>query len=271
MNANKTPRSSRVGTPAAVSTLVFTAAIATLSIAATRSDEGAAKIEGTRTSLEQWVETRRAISKEKRDWELGRELLTQRIELVEREVSTMRDRTNETRLSIAEAERKQAELTAERGRVTDAIAGLEASLSGLEKRTLELLSRCPEPIRERVEPLSRSIPEESNPTAMTASRRLQNVVGILNEVDKFQREITVTSELRNLPDGTSAEVAVMYVGLGQAYYVDRNARIGGIGTSSGSSWTWSAANEAAPDIARAIAILKNEQGAEFVRLPIRIE
>ena len=34
----------------------------------------------TRSKLEQWVETRRTLSKEKEDWRIGRELLNGRIE-----------------------------------------------------------------------------------------------------------------------------------------------------------------------------------------------
>ena len=50
--------------------------------------------------------------------------------------------------------------------------------------------------------------------APTANR---SVVGVLNELHKWNREVTVTSEVRAHADGSSVEVAVIYVGLGQAF------------------------------------------------------
>ena len=56
---------------------------------------------------------------------------------------------------------------------------------------------------------------------MTIAERYQNVVGVLNEVNKFNQDIHVVSELMELPDQPSvkAQVRAIYFGLGQAYYV----------------------------------------------------
>ena len=44
----------------------------------------------------------------------------------------------------------------------------------------------------------------------------------------------------------------MYLGIGQAYYVNNGATIAGIGTSSPDGWVWKTANEEAPEIAKAM-------------------
>ncbi|MCG8432352.1 MAG: DUF3450 domain-containing protein, partial [Candidatus Omnitrophica bacterium] len=113
-------------------------------------------------------------------------------------------------------------------------------------------------------------PERPDETKLSLGERFQNIVGVLNEVSKFNREITLASEVRNLPDGTSAEVTTIYVGIGKAYYVNNKGDIAGIGSASENGWRWRTANEAAPEIARAIAILKNEQAAAFTQLPVEI-
>jgi hypothetical protein len=141
----------------------------------------------------------------------------------------------------------------------------------LEVRTKGLLPRLPGPLRERVRPLSQRIPEHTDETKLSLSERFQNVVGILNEVDKFNREITVTSEVRTLGDGTAAEVTAIYLGIALGYYVTAKADAAGVGTASADGWVWSPANDAAARIAKAIAILKNEKVAEFVQLPLRIQ
>jgi hypothetical protein len=247
------------------------AAILLFSSHAWSDDEKGNKVENARSILEKWVETRRIISKEKRDWALGREMLNERIELVKREIETLRTRIGDAEESIAEADKKRTELIEENEKLKEVAAALNRTVNTLEGRTGELLKRLPDPIRERVKPLSQRIPDQPDETKLSLGERFQNIVGILNEVNKFNREITVTSEVRTLRDGTTAEVTALYVGISQGYYVSADGKAAGVGTASAEEWMWNPANEAAPEIAKAIAILKNEKVAEFVRLPIRIE
>ena len=229
-----------------------------------------ADVESTRDTLEQWVETRRILSKEKQDWKLGRELLEDRIQLVRDEVASLRERITEAEGSIAEADEKRMELLEENERFKQASTSLEEVVAGLEGRTKALLARLPEPIAERVKPLSQRIPTGEGESKQSLGERFQNIVGILNEVNKFNGEITVTSEVRALADGTSAEVAALYVGIGQSYYASSSGTAGGVGYPGAEGWTWTEANQYAEDIRRAIAVLKNESPAEFVELPVRL-
>jgi FtsZ-binding cell division protein ZapB len=228
-------------------------------------------VDGVRASLEKWVDTRKVISQEKRDWDLGQEMLNERISMLEREIETLRARIAEAQESITDADQKRAGLLEENEALKAASSGLAESMAVFEIRTRSLLNRMPDPIRERVKPLSQRIPVEVGETKLSFAERFQNVVGILNEVNKFNREITVTSEVRALPDGTSAEVAAMYVGVSRAYYVGGNGTIAGYGTAGADGWVWTAADEIAPQVARCIAILKNEQVASFVQLPVEVQ
>jgi FtsZ-binding cell division protein ZapB len=233
--------------------------------------EAGSSVDGVRASLEKWVDTRKVISQEKRDWDLGQEMLNERISMLEREIETLRARIAEAQESITDADQKRAGLLEENEALKAASSGLAESMAVFEIRTRSLLNRMPDPIRERVKPLSQRIPVEVGETKLSFAERFQNVVGILNEVNKFNREITVTSEVRALPDGTSAEVAAMYVGVSRAYYVGGNGTIAGYGTAGADGWVWTAADEIAPQVARSIAILKNEQVASFVQLPVEIQ
>jgi hypothetical protein len=234
------------------------------------ADSDPGDIEDTRTMIEQWVETQRVISTEKRDLAMAKEMLNERIELVEHEIETLHGKIAEAEESIADADKKRMEMIEENESLRETSTALEAVVGSLEKRTVALLNRLPDPIRERVKPLSQRLPENPEETKLSLSRRFQNVVGILNELNKFDREITVVSEVRDLPDGSSAEVTAVYLGIGQGYYTGSNEKIAGVGSPSDEGWVWTPANEAATEISRAIAILKNEQVADFVQLPVDI-
>ncbi|MFY9341786.1 MAG: DUF3450 family protein [Planctomycetota bacterium] len=247
--------------------VVLPALVATLAPAQTTPDA----VLATRTALESWVDTRAAISQEARDWTLQKDALQARSDIVKREVVALQKRIAEAEASLAAADVKRRELAAEEDKVKTALAVPDQHIGRLEDRVRKLLPRLPEPLRERVLPLSQRLPEPGAPTRLLLPDRYANVIGVLNEVHKWNREITVTSEVRQLPDGQSVEVAVLYVGLGQAWYAGGNGKVAGVGTATATGWVWRPANEFAPAIQRAIAIFRNEQVAAFVPLPVQVQ
>ncbi len=250
---------------------VLTAAVGVFCAATmlARSDESG--VDTARDAIAKWVETRRILSQERRDWELGRELLDDRIALVQREIEALQGRIADAQKNVGEADRKRLELLADNDRLKAASSALLGTVARLEGRTKSLLARLPDPIRERVKPLSQRFPDDPAQTKLSLAERFQNVVGVLNEVDKFHHEITMTSEVRQLRDGTAAEVTVLYVGISQAYYASANGKAAGVGSAGKEGWQWTPADDAAPEIRKAIAILRNEAVADFVHLPIRID
>jgi hypothetical protein len=237
-----------------------------------QAQEGAAdRLESTRTTLAQWVETQQIISREKRDWQVGKEVLEQRIALLRSEIAALEEKIGRTEETLGEADRKRREIDQENARLRGASSSLEEVLVRLEAKTLSLVAILPEPIRDRVKPLSVRIPENPAETEVSLGERFVNVLGVLNEVNKFNGDITLRSELQPLPDGTSAEVQVLYVGLGQAYFVTADGGSAGIGRPTPEGWVWEPADAHAPAIAQAIAILKNEQVPAYVPLPVRIQ
>lgn len=228
-------------------------------------------IDNVRSTLEKWIGTRQLISKEKQDWALGKEILNDQIELTQREITSLNEKITQAKESISDADKKHAELSAENDKLKGASETLKSIVAGLEARTIALNKLLPDPLRERVKPLSQRLPEDPNNTKLSLSQRFQNVIGILNEVNKFNREITVTSEVHKMADGSSAEVTALYVGLGQAYYIGANGTVAGVGRPSEDGWSWEEANDSAGKIAEAVAILKNEKVAGFVSLPVKIQ
>lgn len=236
------------------------------------ADNNTENIENTRATIEKWVETQRVISKEKHDLALAKEMLNERISLVEREIESLKGKITEAEKSIDEADKKRSEMLKENERFKNASDSLGSSLLSLESGTKAMLTRLPGPIRDRVKPLSQRLPEnpEAEDIKLSTAERFQNVIGILNEVDKFNREITVTSEVRELED-SSVEVAALYVGIGQAYYANSDRTIAGVGSTSDDGWVWERNIDSAAQISDAISILNNEKVASFVQVPVEIK
>ena len=230
-----------------------------------------ADVDATRAALEKWVETQRVLSKERQDWKLGKEMLQSRVEVVQREIDSTLARTDDAKKSIADADGKRAGLIDENERLKQAAQSLGGIVAGLEARTTALLARLPDPIRERVKPLSQRLPAKPDETKLSLSERFQNIVGILNEVNKFQGEISVASEVRTLADGRTAEVTALYLGIGQGWYASGDGKAAGVGAPTPQGWAWTPDDASGAAVKQAVAVLKNEQVAAYVRLPVRVD
>ena len=228
------------------------------------------EVEAVRSTLEKWMETQRLISKEKQDWRQDRVMLESRIELLEREIDNVEEKIASTEKEIGETSEKRDELRADNERLKEAVSVLRARVADMEKRTKALLEQLPETYRAKVETLAARLPDQPKNTDLSLSKRFQNVIGVLNELNKANSQVTVESEVRDLPDGRSREVRVLYLGLGHAYYVGGDGSIAGYGTAGADGWRWKTANAAAPAISEAIAIVENEKVARFVQLPLEV-
>ena len=223
-----------------------------------------------RETLDRWIEAKQLLSRERQDWRLGRQLLDDRIDLIGREIAALTEKTEAARAGIGEADGKLAGMTAHNEELKAATAGLGDTVARLEARVLALLKRSPSPVRERVKPLSQRVPVHPDETEMGLSERFQNVVGILNEMNKFSGEITEASEVRDLPDGSRAEVTVLYLGLGQAYYCNEKSGVAGVGRPGEEGWLWEPRDDLIEAVAEVIAVFRNEQPAVYVGLPVEV-
>ena len=222
-----------------------------------------------RAQVEKWIEMRRLISQEKQDWRLGKELLTDRARMLEKELAGIREKivaaTNET----VEVDRKLAEAHAQNDQFDAVMARMRAAVSRLETRLPTILARTPDPVRERMKPLIQRLPQNSADTKIGLPERFQNVIGILNELGKANGEVTVATEIRTLTDGRPAEVKTLYIGLGQAYYVSAKGE-SGIGRPGAAGWEWQPANELAARITETMQVLQNKATPHFVSLPVKV-
>jgi FtsZ-binding cell division protein ZapB len=238
-------------------------------LAALAAAAQAQDLDESKEMLSKWVETRKLVSEEKEKWALEREMLGDRIELVRNEKQTLAEKIHQTQSLITDADKKREDLVKENDALKNASATLVNRIFTLERSMLSVLSLMPEPVQERIKPLSQRIPKSAE-TDLSLSERYQNVVGIANELNKNANEITVVSEVKELPNGSTAEVQTLYVGFARAYYCTNKGDIAGVGYPVEGGWKWDADHSLAPKVADAIAILKNEKVAAYIQLPATV-
>src|SRR5262245_18442880 len=227
-------------------------------------------LEETRLSMSKWIETQQSIAKERKDWQQGKEILAGRLELIKQEVASLEEKIAQAQSNVAEADRKKAELVAETDHLKAVDKQLADTVAGMESEVRRLAKGSPECIRTRLQPLCQRIPEEGATTRVSNAERYQNVLGILNELNKANSELTVSYEVRNLSDGKPAEVQAIYVGLSQAYFVSARGEAG-IGRPTLDGWTWTPSPAVAADVLMAFEILQGKHSPVFVPLPVNLK
>lgn len=230
----------------------------------------ASSLDGARGTLDKWVETQQIIAREKKDWQQGRELLTSRIQLVKDEIAQLRQKLDETHKSEQEFLKSRSESFGERDAVKSISTELGTEAGALEAKVRTLYKAMPVSMREKVQPLYDRMPPDPATAKVTVAERYQNVLGILNEMNRLNGEITVASEIRSLSDGKPSEVKTLYLGLGQAWYLSARGEAG-VGRPGPDGWTWQPAPEVADDLTHAFEILQNKSSPKFIPLPVTIQ
>ncbi len=224
-----------------------------------------------RELLDKWVDLQKALSKEKSEAKDAKLVLQQRIELLTRELEELKEKRVKGELDVTEADRKKAEMADKKTGIVGSLAELEKEAPALEGELRALQPLLPDPVKERLAPLFGRVPEVGKTSKASLAERYQNVVGVLNEVAKANQEIGVVSEIRTLDDGKPAEVKTLYIGLGQAYFVNATGKKGGIGRPGQHGWEWQQDDSLAGNIRLSLDMLQSKSSAKFIPMPVQID
>ncbi len=230
----------------------------------------ATPITETRSVLEKWIETRQLISKTKSDWQSDKESLEQTVALYERELKGIDEQMSKVSTNNTQVEKEMREAIALQMRSEEALSRAKQFATDFESRVRQFLPQLPAPLQDILKPLLARLPADPANTKMLAAERVQVLVGILNELDKFNNGLNVFNEKRKNPKGDEVAVQTIYIGLGAAYFVNDAGDFAGTGVPGTNGWDWSVNNEIAPAVQEVVKIYRNEKTARFVTLPAAI-
>lgn len=228
-------------------------------------------LDDARQALDQWVQTRQLISTTQTEWVAEEEVLRASVTMFEQELADLATRRSDLGAGGVQVAQEQEALEAEKAELEAVREVAREAAARLERRLPKLLAQLPEVLVERLAPLTVKLPGDPDQTPQGPVERLQTLVGILNEIDRFGSSLTVETEIRKLPTGIEAEVETLYLGLAQAYFVGEGGRFAGVGQPGAAGWEWASQDDLAPAVQKAIAIYRNRQAAGFVPLPVVIQ
>ena len=227
-------------------------------------------INETRELLDKWVETRQLISEEQQDWRVEKSILTETRTLLSNELERLRESIKELESTATVADEERGKLTKQKDDLKAASNTVASKIALLEAKTKKLLPLFPEPLTERIKPLIRRLPKDSETVEASLGERVQNIVGILSQANKFNNTITLTSETRTVNSGKEVQVNTLYWGLAMAYYVDASGNYAGISYPTSTGWQTSLIEGIGPQIKQLIGVYEGGDAIQFVKIPAQI-
>ena len=227
-------------------------------------------INDARATLEKWVETRQLISKTKSDWQSDKESIEQTIALYERELRGIDEQMSKVSTNNTQVEKEMQEATALQKQSNEGLTQVRQFAAEFEAQVRKFAPQLPVPLQDILKPMLARLPADPANTKMLAAERVQVLVGILNELDKFNNAVNVFNEKRKNSKGEEVAVQTIYIGLGAAYFVNEAGDFAGIGAPGANGWEWNVKNEIASTVQEVVKIYRNEKTARFVTLPAAI-
>jgi len=253
-----------------------TIAILTLALTSitpvTQAQDTSDELANTRKVFEELVKTRQEIADQQALWRTQEESLTGSIKLLKLEIAKLEERITLTEEESTQADKDRISLNAQIEELKEATAVVKTAIRPLELRVLQLSEALPDNKKTALSKLIDRIPDRNTPERSirsTLTERMQNIVGILNQMEVFNNAIT-TDKISHSKDGQSFTVDVIYFGFAQAFYVNEDYNTAGYMTvDTENGWTDHEAPELTANIRRLIRVANNEIPAEFVTLPIQ--
>jgi len=246
----------------AVATLLVAAALVPVA-AQTPSPPAAPLPADLRAQVGVWIEQERKIAETERAASDQADLLARLQNVLEAERDALQATLQDAREAVTTADAERLRLQEERESLRGAAAVVAEALPALEARVAALVPRLPAPLQATVDPLYRRLGREG----ASRSERLQNVLGIQTQVDRFARGVNRETTLAEV-DGRKVEVTTLYLGLAFGIFADATGEHAGFVRPGLAGWTAQDAPEHAAAIRRAIDIYSDPQRAQLVSLPV---
>lgn len=215
-----------------------------------------------RETISKIVDVQTTESQERLDWNAQKDEIAALLDLHARELKLLDEELTQAGQSapghVESAEKIKTEIAA----LKQARSLTTEAVSRNLPRMINLTKRFPHPLIKEAEIELATL----NTWKTTDDPRdaLRSLLALLAKAEQFNRRFTRTTEIR---DGR--EVEVLYLGLAQAFYMDRKGKAG-VGLPSADGWVWKPVPQIRSELSIALEILDKKRPPSMVNLPMEI-
>lgn len=222
-----------------------------------------------------YTELRSQTSLEQKELAETRVFLEEEISLLEQRIASLKESTDALVAERGDTADKRVELEKEEAALKAGTRSLEEAIVGLESRFLALRATLPDLLLEQVNRVARNIPKDAadaEAKKLDLYTRYVQVVGGLNFIDNFNDDLKLTTASVRIPSiDKDVQVTAIYLGMGQAYYIDQTGKYAGTGRPTPDGFQWTPDDSIAPQIALLKEIYEGQKPAQFVQVPANVE
>jgi FtsZ-binding cell division protein ZapB len=230
-----------------------------------------ANMNEVRDVYKEYITIRKVIGEEKHEWKTQQSAMTDMITVVEMEIAALRAAMETMEAKMSGADEERALLQEKLDGLRQMSNSYDQQITGYENRIKTMRDWLPENLVKDVQPLFARLPQDPAATRLSYSQRLQNVVGILAQVNNFNSDLRLFTEVQEVAGGRM-EVQTLYFGLGMAIFSDVGGKFAGYGVPTESGWQWKRAEASeAVAISHAIDVHANRRAPAFVSIPMKIK
>ncbi len=233
---------------------------------------GLESVKSAQDALTQWVDVEKQLAADENEWAVEKEVIQNSIEFMKEEVVRLEEIISEADETASAGERKREELDLKKAEYDTVMEQVEEAVLSYEAQILEQSKSWPNIFLSLIETSLKRIPRGSQAEDIPLTLRMQNVVVILTQFDKFQGIISKDTEIQEI-DGASREVITLYYGLAYAYFVDGSGTYAGYGhpeAGGEEGWEWVTDASLTKKIQDLVAVYDRSKEAVFVDLPAKI-
>jgi len=235
------------------------------------SGAAAQAITETRDIYKEYISIRKLIGEERSAWETQKLTLRDMAEVIRAEIDQTRETIARLEESASSADLRRRELMERLEEAKAASAGFSSDIAAYETLIKGIITKLPDPLLREVAPLLGRLPDDPDNSRLAYSQRIQTVVGLLTQIDKFNSDLRSVSEVKSLADG-SQEVQTLYFGLAGALFTNASGTHAGYGMPAETGWEWTTVEgENAEAILRAVDIYAARRAPAFVSVPLALE
>lgn len=255
--------------------LFFAASILLLPLAVGQEEATSSPTEKLKDSIREWIETTREIQKQEDDWDRDSEVLQAHRDGLETEITDLKEQIELAKSTKGTADQKSLEAVEKYEALRLANDLLASKLGELEKAMLERLPLFPPPLTDdpRVAQMIsdlRVAAAKNEGGGKGGNARLNTVLNLMAEAEKFQGSVQLDSESRKVADGRELKINLVYFGLAVAYGVDDAGEVAFVGKPGPSGWVFEEKNELADEVRELVDVMNGDKDAKFVSLPISL-
>ena len=124
-------------------------------------------------------------------------------------------------------------------------------------------------VSQAIEDLQRDMKLPEDKRSEGVSKRLQNLINLTSEIEKFQQTVVLRQELRTDAAGREFNMEVIYFGLSAAYAVNEDGSLALVGKpTEKDGWKFEERKELAAEIRKLIDCTTGDSDPAFITLPI---